>query len=74
MAKRITVVVSQGQSQSPAKRNLEENLVAALLMEPGVDVVVVPHLYDLKPEGTGVLALQIPAALAAVAPGLWFEM
>jgi len=58
MAKRITVVVSQGQSQSPAKRNLEENLVAALLMEPGVDVVVVPHLYDLKPEGTGVLALQ----------------
>ena len=58
MAKRITVVVSQGQSQSPAKRNLEENLVAALLMEPGVDVVVVPHLYDLKPDGTGVLALQ----------------
>jgi NAD-dependent dihydropyrimidine dehydrogenase PreA subunit len=27
-------------------------------MEPGVDVVVIPHLYDLKPDGTGLLALQ----------------
>jgi NAD-dependent dihydropyrimidine dehydrogenase PreA subunit len=58
MAKRIAVVVSQGQSAAPAKRQLEENIVAALLMEPGVDVVVIPHLYDLKPDGTGVLALR----------------
>jgi hypothetical protein len=58
MAKRIAVVVSQGQSQNPAKRDLEENIVAALLMEPGVDVTVIPHLYDLKPDGTGMLALQ----------------
>ena len=27
-------------------------------MEPGIDVVVIPHLYDLKPDGTGLLALQ----------------
>ena len=58
MAKRITLVVSQGQSANPAKRDLEENLVSALLMEPGIDVVVVPHLYDLHPDGTGILALQ----------------
>jgi len=58
MAKRIAVVVSQGQSQNPAKRGLEEEIVAALLMEPGVDVTVIPHLYDLKPDGTGMLALQ----------------
>ena len=58
MAKRIAVVVSQGQSANPAKRQLEEDLVAALLFEPGVDVVVIPHLYDLKPDGTGALALQ----------------
>ena len=58
MAKRTTVVVSQGQSQNPAKRDLEENLVAALLMESGLELVVIPHLYDLKADGTGVLALQ----------------
>src|SRR5690349_18742919 len=56
--KRIAVVVSQGQSANPAKRQLEEDIVAGLLMEPGVDVVVIPHLYDLKPDGTGLLALQ----------------
>lgn len=58
MAKRIAVVVSQGQSQNPAKRGLEEDIVAALIMEPGVDVTVIPHLYDLKPDGTGMLALN----------------
>ncbi|MBC8357217.1 MAG: ferredoxin family protein [Planctomycetes bacterium] len=58
MAKRIAVVVSQGQSQNPAKRGLEEDIVAALIMEPGVDVTVIPHLYDLKPDGTGMLALD----------------
>ncbi len=58
MAKRIAVVVSQGQSQNPAKRGLEEDIVAELLMEPGIDVTVIPHLYDLSPDGTGMLALQ----------------
>src|SRR4029079_708339 len=56
--KRIAVVVSQGQSANPAKRQLEEDIVAALLMEPGIDLVVIPHLYDLKPDGTGILALK----------------
>src|SRR5262245_66178670 len=58
MAKRIAVVVSQGQSANPAKRQLEEDIVGGLLMEPGVDLVVIPHLYDLKPDGTGLLALR----------------
>ncbi|MEM7312635.1 MAG: ferredoxin family protein, partial [Planctomycetota bacterium] len=57
MAKRISVVVSQGQSQNPQKRQLEEDLVASLMMEPGIDVTVIPHLYDLHPDGTGTLAL-----------------
>src|SRR5687768_3202120 len=58
MPKRISVVISQGQSANPAKRKLEEDLVAALLFEPGVEVTVIPHLYDLKPDGTGMLCLQ----------------
>src|SRR2546423_6864037 len=58
MPKRIAVVVSQGQSANPAKRQLEEDIVAGLLMEPGIDVVIIPHLYDLSPDGTGMLALR----------------
>jgi NAD-dependent dihydropyrimidine dehydrogenase PreA subunit len=58
MAKRITVVISQGQSANPVKRELEEALVGALLMERGVDVTVVPHLYDLAPGSTGMLCLE----------------
>ena len=58
MARKLTVVVSQGQSANPAKRKLEEEIVAGLLFERGVEVTVVPHLYDLTPDGTGMLCLQ----------------
>jgi hypothetical protein len=58
MARRITVVLSQGQSHNPAKRKLEEDIVAALLFERGIEVTVIPNLYDLAPDGTGMLCLQ----------------
>lgn len=58
MAKKIKVVISQGQSNNPKKRKLEEDLVAGLLFEPGIEVAIVPHLYDLDPNGTGMLCLQ----------------
>ncbi len=57
MPHRLTVVVSQSRSQNPKKRALEESLVAELLGRPGLDVTVVPHLYDLKTDGTGMLCL-----------------
>src|SRR5919201_5240360 len=55
---RLTVVLSQAQGKNPAKRALEESLVAALIMEPGLDVSVVPYLYDLHPDHTGRLFLE----------------
>jgi len=58
MARRLTVVISQGQSANPIKRKLEEDLVAGLLGERQIEVTVVPHLYDLSPDHTGMLALQ----------------
>ncbi|TWT32056.1 ATP-binding protein [Blastopirellula retiformator] len=58
MAKKLTVVLSQGQSQNPAKRNLEEEIVARLLFHPGVEVTIIPHLYDLKSDGPGMLCLE----------------
>ena len=58
MSKRIAVVISQSQSKNPAKRKLEEDIVVGLVMEPGIDVTVIPNLYDLKSDSTGMLALK----------------
>lgn len=58
MAHRLTVVVSQSRSQNPKKRELEEQIVAELLGEKGIDVTVVPNLYDLKADGSGMLCLS----------------
>src|SRR3984893_5745659 len=55
---RLTVVLSQAQGKHPAKRALEESIAAALIMESGLDVSVVPYLYDLDPEHTGRLFLE----------------
>jgi len=58
MSKRISVIVSQTQSRNPAKRQLEEDIVTGLLMQRGVDVTVIPHLYDLSADSSGMLALK----------------
>src|SRR5512134_380435 len=55
---RLTVVLSQAPGKHPAKRSLEESIVAALIMEPGLEVSVVPNLYDLGPDHTGRLFLD----------------
>ncbi len=58
MAQRISVVLSQGQSNNPVKRQLEETIVAELIMTSGIDMLVIPHLYDLSPDSSAMLALQ----------------
>jgi NAD-dependent dihydropyrimidine dehydrogenase PreA subunit len=55
---KITVVLSQAQGKNPAKRALEESIVAALIMEPNLEVSVIPYLYDLGPDHTGRLFLE----------------
>lgn len=55
---RLTVVLSQAPGKHPAKRSLEESVVAALIMESGLEVSVVPNLYDLGPDHTGRLFLE----------------
>jgi NAD-dependent dihydropyrimidine dehydrogenase PreA subunit len=55
---RLTVVLSQAQGKNPAKRALEESIAAALIMEHGLDVSVVPYLYDLDADHTGRLFLE----------------
>src|SRR5215831_706959 len=55
---RLTVVLSQAQGKNPARRALEESIAAALIMEPGLDVSIVPYLYDLDAAHTGRLFLS----------------
>ena len=55
---RLTVVLSQAPGKHPGKRALEESIAAALILEPGLDVSVVPYLYDLDKEHTGRLFLE----------------
>src|SRR5689334_18662448 len=55
---RLTVVLSQAPGKNPAKRALEESIAAALIMEPGLDVSIIPYLYDLGPDHTGRLFLE----------------
>src|SRR6185436_4308859 len=55
---RLTVVLSQAQGKNPAKRALEESIVAALILESGLDVSVIPYLYDIGADHTGRLFLE----------------
>jgi Pyruvate/2-oxoacid:ferredoxin oxidoreductase delta subunit len=55
---RLTVVLSQAQGKNPGRRALEESIAAALIMEPGLDVSIVPYLYDLDAQHTGRLFLE----------------
>ncbi|MCI0660857.1 MAG: ferredoxin family protein [Acidobacteria bacterium] len=55
---RITVVLSQTRSKNPGKRQLEEAIAMALLLEPGIEFAVTPNVYDLSPGDTGLLYLR----------------
>lgn len=56
--RKLTVVISQHQGRHPAKRQLEEELAVALMMNPEVNVSIVPNLYDLAHDHTGMLFLK----------------
>ncbi len=58
MPARTTVFISQGQSNHPAKRRLEADLAFYLMQQPAVDVVVIPHLYDLRSEHPAVMDMR----------------
>ena len=57
-AKKVTVIISQSPGKNPVKRDLEETIAATLLLEPSIDVSLVPHLYDLTPDHSGMLFLK----------------
>src|SRR5687767_9470866 len=56
--KKITVVISQHQGANAVKRNLEEEVAAALIMSPDVELSIVRHVYDMSADHTGLLFLR----------------
>jgi NAD-dependent dihydropyrimidine dehydrogenase PreA subunit len=55
---KVTVVISQGQGRNPVRRKLEEDIATALIAEEGIDVSLVPHLYDMSQDHSGMLFLR----------------
>lgn len=53
-----TLVVSRGQSRNPQKRELEQKLVDAAQQIDGVQVLSIPHLYDLPKSSDSYKQLQ----------------
>lgn len=56
--RKITVVISQAPGKNPVKRNLEEEIATRLMLSGTAEVSVVPHLYDLTADHTGMLWLK----------------
>ncbi len=54
----INVILSTGRSEDPGCRAFEQGLAAALQNRPDVQLAVVPHLYDLAPDGPVIEYLQ----------------
>ncbi len=55
---RLPVILSKGQSRNPEKRGLEEAVAAQLAEHDQLDVIVMPHVYDLTPQSEGYQALS----------------
>jgi NAD-dependent dihydropyrimidine dehydrogenase PreA subunit len=55
---KLTVVVSRGQSRNPQKRKLEQAVADASAKIEGVDVLVIPHLYDLPKSSESFASLK----------------
>lgn len=56
--RKLTVVISQAPGKNPVKRSLEEEIATQLMLSGAAEVSVVPNLYDLTADHTGMLWLK----------------
>ena len=56
--KKLNVVISQAQGKNPVRRELEETIAARLMLESDIDVSLVPHVYDMNADHSGMLFLR----------------
>ena len=63
----VTVVICQAQGRHPIRRALEEKIMQALIDEPSVHVTLVPHLYDMNQNHSGMEFLRsVPGTLVVL--------
>lgn len=55
---KLTVVICQAQGRNPVKRQMEEDIMAALMAEPAINASLLPHLYDMPATHSGMQFLQ----------------
>jgi len=58
MTQRTTVILSRSRTATAAEADLEGQLNSRLGLRADVDVVEIPHLYDLPPDGSGAELLR----------------
>jgi len=57
-ARKLKVVIAQSPGKNPTKRHLEEEIATQLMLRNVAEVSLVPHLYDLTPDHSGLLWLK----------------
>jgi len=68
MPEKISVILAKDRNPSPEQQSLVDQLLAGLEHRPALDVTVVPHLYDLAPDGPAVRFLRsIPGDMIVLA-------
>jgi len=58
MAQRIPVILSRSRSLESGQRLLEEELLRGLMLRSDVELTVIPHVYDLPPDGPPIDAIR----------------
>jgi len=58
MPEKTTVILCRSRPPAPEAQSLDEALVARLAARPGIDLCILPHLYDLAPDGPGMELLR----------------
>lgn len=56
--RKLTVVISQAPGKNPTKRQLEEEIATQLMLQGVAEVSLIPHLYDLAGDHTGMVWLK----------------
>lgn len=56
--RKLTVVISQAPGKNPTKRQLEEEIATQLMLQGVAEVSLIPHLYDLAADHTGMVWLK----------------
>ncbi len=63
----VTAVICQAQGRHPVRRALEEEITHALINEPGVHVTMVPPLYDMAQNHSGMEFMRsVPGTLVVL--------